>query len=75
MGFQTFYNWFYVSDFADSGIYLLSAVYSVLCITIGIIALAFKKKIITIIPEKKWWQNYNQICIFIQFTGLIYHAQ
>ena len=75
MGFQTFYNWFYVSDFAGSDIYLASAIYSVLCITIGIIALLFRKKIITMNQKKKWWQNYNQICIFIQFTGLIYHAQ
>jgi hypothetical protein len=50
MCFQTFYNWFHVSDFDDSGIYLLSAVYSTFCITIGIFALLFKKKFITILP-------------------------
>ena len=75
MGFQTFYNWCYVSDFADSGIYLLGLIYSILCIVIGIIALLFKQKFMTIPPDKQWWQNYNQISIFLQFIGLIYHAQ
>jgi hypothetical protein len=75
MAFQTFYSWFGVSEYADSSTYVFSGIYSVLCINLGFIALLLKKKIVTSLPEKQWWQRYGQISICIQFIGLLYHAQ